>query len=146
MRGRSVFRDDRADLVNLEVQAGANDVVADLAVGCQSEGPDRSRYVQRVADAAQVHMEVFELRRPLAAKMHLGAGANHLAALGKAGGVRECDCCSWRACINRSRRIDPAPRATAGDVKQPVVVGPANSTARRSEPFNLLFGAAFPIF
>src|SRR4029079_5288407 len=121
---RSVAREDRAG--ELVVQAGANDVFLEADIVHRSD--------RRGIEAAEIDIEIFDLRAPVAQEGVFKTDADGPAELvarrrSRKSGGRYVD-----------QRRDPPVGAAAGDVRQPAVEGIADPAAERGKP--VILGAA----
>src|SRR6476619_7886757 len=107
---RSVAGEDRSG--ELVVQAGANDVFLEADIVHQSN--------RRGIEAAEIDIEIFDLRAPVAQEGVFKTDADGPAELVARRRSRK----AWGRHVDR--RHDPAVGAAAGDVWQPAVEGVAN--------------------
>src|SRR3989440_5240674 len=137
LSARSVFR-DHGPIVELVVDAGSDDVIANAAVG--GYGAEESACCadnrQNVGRAAEIEVQIFELAGPIPPQVRLDARADRPAALAGAEGGHRVD-----PVVGVDKAVgllDAAPGAAARDVQQIALVGPAEAATRRREPLELV--------
>ena len=136
---QSVIRDRwrRAEVV---VQTDAHDVVRHMAG--QGHRREWSDCRERVAERAEVEIEIFELRRPVVSQPSLDAGARGPASPGRVEIVDHRDA----ALSERGGAVDLAIGKTAGGVEQPSWGrGDTNPTARCAEPRQFFVSLRVPV-
>src|SRR5579871_174734 len=147
---RSVSRDDRA--AELVVHADAKDVVGDVRIVAQrrkgAAWRDDRRY-EGARNASKIHVEIFELRGPIAADDAFDAGSHGPSNPGRTVAERGRERYERRSTIHALRAhnvgaadgvscLDIAIGQAAGGIKQNGGRdGPAEAPAHRAEPIEL---------